>query len=788
MIRKSKKQKEKVERKKSAQKTIPYIRHFDDGIIEIQKDVYSKSFLLKDINYQTAHTEDQEGIFLKYCEFLNGFNSDVALELSINNKSINKESFQNEILLSKKEDNLDVYRDEYNKMLNDKMSKGKNNIRKEKYVTLTVEEEDLTQARESLIRLEAEATGMIKKTGSGLTPIAIDNRMEILHDIYRNGKEGEFGVNPYQISKRRGIDYKDLIAADGMEFKRDHFVLGDKYAQVLFLKDFPSFLTDRILNDLTDFRFNVLLSLNIKTFEPEQALKLVNKQLTGMESNKMQYQKKAMQQGFIEAFIPYNLRNALSEAQELLDDIISKDQKLFLVSATILHIAGTKEELEKQHKLISSAARKNMCQVGVLNYQQEIALANVLPLGHNSLEIDRCLTTESTAIFMPFTVQELVEKGGIWYGLNKVSSNLIMFNRKNLKAPNGFFVGTPGSGKSFLAKEEMVSVLLNTDDDIIIIDPEREYTKVVENFGGEVIHISPASQNYINPLDISLEYGDDEDPLLLKYDFILSLFEVLIGGRQGLAPTQKSIIDRCMRLTYIELIKHDYDKAFTPTLKDFYEIMKNEQGEEAQLMASSLELYATGTLQVFSHKTNLDTNNRLMCYDTKDLGKQLKSMGMLIVLDAIWNRVSINREKGIRTWLYVDEMYIFFSSPYLASFFDEVYRRFRKWGGIPTGITQNIKPMLEYDTARTMLSNSDFIVMLNQSPVDRQALAELLKISDSQLAYVTNSEPGEGLMYTGGTIIPFINEFPQNTQLYRMMSTKVEEINADKLGKKTWTV
>ncbi|WP_324825134.1 VirB4-like conjugal transfer ATPase, CD1110 family [Sinanaerobacter sp. ZZT-01] len=771
----------------TAQKSIPYMESFEDGILQIGKEQYSKTFLCRDIDYQTAQQEEQESLFLKHCAFLNGFDAAVDVQITINNKSINKVTLEQEILLADRNDKLQNYREEYNGVLRKKMTAGKNNIRKEIYMTCSSQAEKQEKARDYFTRLEAEMSGSLKKMGSQMWDLDEQQRLEILHDVYRNGKEGEFGLNPAVVQKRRGISSKDIIAPDGIEFKRDHILLGDKYAQVLFLKDFPSYLTDRVLADLTDHRFNMMLSMHIKPMNPENALKLVRKKLVGMEANKMQKQKKSLMAGYMEAFIPYHLRNALKEAQELLDDIVSKDQKLFFVSIVMLHIADTQEQLKQQREAIEAAARRNLCQIGVLNYQQEDGLTAALPVGKNNLEISRCLTTESTGVFMPYSSQELWHKDGIHYGINAVSGNLIHCNRKLLKTPSGFFFGTPGSGKSFLAKLEMIHVLLNTDDDIIIIDPEREYTKLVQNFGGEVVLISAASKNYINPMDLNENYGDDEDPLLLKSDFVLSLCEVLVGGRDGLSPGQKSIIDRCMRLTYMEMIQHDYDSAYTPTLEDFYCKMKEQKEEEAQDMATALELYAQGNLKVFSHKTNVNVNNRLVCYDTKDLGKQLKSMGMLIVLDAIWNRVAANREKGKRTWLYVDEMYIFFSSEYLAIFFDEVYRRFRKWGGIPTGITQNIAPMMKSTIAQTMISNSEFIVMLNQAASDREALSELLKISDSQLSYVTNSDPGEGLLYTGGSIVPFINKFPKNTQLYRMMTTKVEEVNQPDT-EQVWTV
>ncbi|MDD2483682.1 MAG: ATP-binding protein [Eubacteriales bacterium] len=774
-------------RKKTTQNALPFDTIYEDGTVLLKKNQWSKTIEFEDINYQTARRDEQESMFNHYCDLLNTFPSSVGLQITIQNCAMDKEAFRKNILLPEVDDAYSGFRREWNQMLSDKLEEGKSNMQKKKSLTFTVEANDKEQAQDTFGRLTAEAATHLKKIGSQTKIRLLDEQMEVLHNVLRPENVGEFQWTPRIEQKKRGTSIKDAIAPDGLEYKRDHFMIGNQYAQVLYIKELPTFLSDQILTDLTDLRMNLMLSVHLRPLEPDQALKLVRKKITSMESNKMERQKKSIKGGFAEAFIPFHLQNALEEAKELLDDIVNKDQKLFLTSILIFHMAESKEALQKNQEMIVSAARKKLCQVGVLQYQQEEAFASVLPLGINTLRIDRCLTTDSTAIFVPFASQELMQPDGKYYGQNDVSGNLLLFNRLSLKTPSGFILGTPGSGKSFKAKEEMVNVLLSTDDDVIIIDPEREYTKLVENFQGEVIQISAASKNYINPLDINLNYADDDDPLRLKSDFLLSFCEVILAGREGLTQTQKSIIDRCMRLTYMDLLQHDFDPAHTPTLADFGKIMREQKEEEAQGMATALELYTQGSLSVFSNRTNIDVNSRLICYDTKDLGKQLKSMGMLIVLDQIWNRVSANRQKGKRTWLYIDEMYIFFTSEYLATYFDEVYRRFRKWGGVPTGVTQNIRPMLESSTARTMIDNSDFIVVMNQSKSDRDALAELLKISDSLLDYITNAEEGYGLLSVGKSIIPFRDKFPKKTQLYRMMTTKVEEIKPREASK-SWSL
>ena len=434
-----------------------------------------------------------------------------------------------------------------------------------------------------------------------------------------------------------------------------------------------------------------------------------------------------------------------------------------------------KQKLDEQTETIKSTARKYLCQIGTLNYQQEEGLNSVLPLGRNNLYVDRCLTTEATAVFIPFSSQEITQSGGMYYGLNAISKNLIIFNRKTLKNQNGFILGTPGSGKSFAAKREMINSILSAGDDVLIIDPEREYTGLVRNFGGEVIQISSDSKNYINPMDMNADYS--EDPISLKSEFLLSLFETIIGGKEGLSAREKSILGRCVSITYQEYMQ-SFDKRLTPTLKDFYEVLKKQKEPEAEGLATALELYAVGNLSVFSRKSNIDINNRIVCFDIKDLGKQLKPMGMLITLDAIWNRIVENRKKGKHTWIYVDEMYLLFNNEYSANFFYELYKRSRKYGGVVTGITQNVEDLLQSETARSMLANSDFVMMLNQASTDRAELEKMFNISPAQMQYITNSDPGNGLIFSGGSIMAFIDDFPKDTKLYRMMTTKLGETGA----------
>ena len=755
------------------QQTIPYTQIYSDGIVLLEDGHYSKTIQFDDINYQIARQDDQENIFYKYGEFLNYFDETVKLQITINNRSINKETFAENVFLKRKRDELDIYREEYNEMLKTQISAGQNEIEREKYITITIKAKNVDEARLVFGRMEPEVHENFKRLGSNCKSMTTRNRLEMLHNFYRGGKNA--AKIDFDLLRDQGMTTKDIIAPDSFLFKNNYFMMGEKYGRVLYINQLPTFLNDKFLANMTEFPFNMMLTMNIQSVPPGDALKIVKRKITGMEANKIEQQKRALKTGYDMDMISHDLKNSLEEAEELLDDLMNKNQKMFLTNIIITHVADTLEQLNLDTETVKSEARKTLCDVGALTFQQEKGLATVLPLGNNKIKISRTLTTESTAIFIPFTSQELFQKDGMYYGLNAVSKNLILFSRLSLKNPNGFILGSPGSGKSFSAKREMINVLLNTDDDVMIIDPEREYTRLVQNFNGEVIHISAGSKNHINPLDMSANYSDEDDPLLLKSEFMLSLCDCLIGGSMGLSGIEKTIIDRCLKKTFQEYVQ-SFDPEKQPTLLDFQNELERQNEAVANDLALSLEIYTKGSLGIFANKTNIDINRRFVVFDIKDLGKQLKTMGMLIVLDAIWNRITENRAVGKRTWIYMDEIYLLFTNEYSANFLFELYKRARKWGGVPTGITQNVEDLLKSELARRMLSNSDFLLMLNQASSDRIELAHLLNISDTQLGYVTNSGPGEGLLFSGDSIIPFVDKFPKNTKLYSMMTTKVDEV------------
>lgn len=772
--------KKKLKQRKSSktvQDSIRFERMFEDGICEVVEGYYTKTIKFSDINYQIARRDEKENIFSRYCQFLNYFDSSIPFQITINNRIINKEEFREQMFLRHRDDNLNDYRDEYNLMLDDKSREGHNSIIREKYITFGTMATNYEASRPLLGRLSLDILNNFKSLGCDTEELSGKQRLEILHSIL-NKDTDKFDFE-YDYLVRSDLKTKDFISPDSFNFQnKSTFEFGEKTGRVMYLKDLPPELSDKLLSELSDIPINMTINLHINSVEQDKAFDLVKQKISFMEQQKIDEQKKAQKSGYDVDMIPYELKYSLAEAEELLDDLQNKNQRMFKATILIFTSADSDEELDENVYQILSTARKNNCKIGYLDYLQEEGLNSTLLLGYNFVEIQRTLTTASTAIFIPFTTQELFQKGGMYYGLNALSRNLIFFDRKTLKNANGFILGTPGSGKSFTAKREMVNVLLNTDDEVMIIDPESEYTSLVKGFGGEVINVSSSSNVNINPLDITMNYADDEDPLSLKAEFMLSLCELLIGGRNGLTASEKTIIDRTVKLTYAHHFSSP-KRYPVPTLVDFYEVLKKQPEIEAENIALSLELYVKGSLGVFAKPTNIDINNRLVCYDIKDLGKQLRTMGMLIVLDQIWNRITQNRAIGKRTWIYMDEIYLLFQNEYSANFLFELYKRARKWGAIPTGITQNVEDLLISDLARRMLSNSDFIIMMNQATTDRLELAQLLNISNQQLGYVTNANAGQGLLFSGDSIIPFIDKFPINTRLYQMMTTKPDEIELE---------
>lgn len=755
---------------KGAQQAIPIKTVWADGIFLIGNK-YSKTFKFEDINYAVASREEKEAMFLAYSELLNSLDSGATTKITINNRRLNKVDFENSILIPMREDGLDQYRDEYNKMLVEKAT-GANSIIQEKYITVSVHKTNIEEAKNYFARIGADLMAHFSNLGSRCVELDVIEKLRIFHDFCRSGEETYFRLNLNE-SMRKGHDFKDYICPDTFEFEKDYFKMGDRYGRVIFLKDYPSYIKDSFVAELCDLNRNMMLSMDIIPVPTDEAVRELENRILGVETNITNWQRKQNQNNNFSAVIPYDMEQQRKESKEFLDDLTTRDQRMMFAVLTMVHTAETKEQLDSDTESLLTTARKHLCQFATLKYQQMDGLNTVLPYGLRKIDALRTLTTESLAVFIPFRAQEICHDHGVYYGQNVISKNMIIANRKSLLNGNSFILGVSGSGKSFAAKREIVNQILSSEDEILIIDPEREYTSLVKAMGGEVINISATSENHINAMDMNKDYGDGANPVILKSEFVLSLCEQLIGGK-NLGAKQKSLIDRCTATIYRKSLHHDYTGT-PPTLQDFREELLRQSEPEAQEIALAIELFTDGSLNTFAKQTNVDVNNRLICYDILDLGKQLLPIGMLVVLDSILNRITQNRSKGKNTFIIIDEIYLLFQHEYSANFLFTLWKRVRKYGAFCTGITQNVDDLLQSHTARTMLANSEFIVMLNQASTDRLELAKLLNISELQLSYITNVTAGSGLVKVGSSLVPFCDSFPRSSHLYRLMSSKPGE-------------
>jgi type IV secretory pathway VirB4 component len=766
----------------SVQASIPYLAMYPDGVCRVTDKVFSRTLAFEDINYQLAGKDEQSATFENLCDFYNYFDSSICLQETFISRRADREEFHRSIEIPLAGDEFDPIREEYGGILKTQNEKGNNGLVRTKYLTFSIEADNPKTARARLARIETDILNHFKVMGAAARAMDGKERLAALHSVLHLGTTERFSFEWDSLSKT-GLSTKDYIAPTSFRFGEGRtFRTGAKIGAVSFLQINAPELNDRILADFLETDADTVVNLHIRSIDQAEAIKMIKRKLTDIDSMKINEQKRAVRSGYDMEIMPSDLNTYGDEAHKLLKDLQNRNERMFLLTVLVLNVGGGKQSLENRVFQMSGIAQKHNCALARLDYQQEAGLMSSLPLGVNQIPIQRGLTTSGAAVFIPFVTREIFQSGeALYYGRNALSGNMIMADRKRLKNPNGLILGTPGSGKSFAAKREITNAFLITQDDIIIADPEAEYAPLVDALHGQVIKISQNSADYVNPMDINVNYSEDESPLALKSDFILSLCELIVGGKNGLEPVEKTVIDRAVRGVYRDFLADaaasggEPDPEKMPVLENLYDELRKQPETEAQRVATALEIYVHGSLNVFNHRTNVDIQNRLVCFDIKQLGKQLKKLGMLIIQDQVWNRVTLNRAAKKSTRYFMDEFHLLFKEPQTAAYSGEIYKRFRKWGGIPTGITQNVKELLESVEVQNILENSDFVLMLNQAAGDREILARQLNISPKQMAYVTHSEAGEGLIFYGSVILPFVDKFPENTMLYKIMSTRPQE-------------
>lgn len=771
LVRAQKAERERFTVPHSVQDAIPIRRIWPDGIFQAGKQ-FSKTFSFTDINYSIAGKDEKTSMFLDYSELLNALDSGASAKITIHNRRLDKAEFERALLLPMKEDGLDGYRREYNEMLLSKVTGTNNSVVQERYFTVSVVKKNVDEARTWFSRVGTDLLTHLSRLSSVGRELDLPARLQIFRDFFREGEPAP----PFDWSSqaRRGHSFKDWFCPDAMEFESDCFRIDGRWGRVLYLRDYASYLKDSMIAELCGLNRSLMLSIDILPVPTDEAVREIQNRMLGIETNAANWQRRQNDTNNFSAVLPYDMEQQRRETREMLEDLTNRDQRMMFGLVTLVHLAESKEQLDSDTESIVSTARRHLCQMSTLRWQQKDGLDTVLPYGLRRIQALRTLTTESTAVLIPFRAQEILQEGGIYYGQNAVSKNMIVADRRKLLNGNSFRLGVSGSGKSFSAKEEIVSIALATGDDILILDPESEFGTLTESLGGEVIRISASSDTHLNAMDMDGAYGDERNPLIEKSEFILSLFEQLIGAG-GVSAKEKSILDRCTYDVYREYQANRF-QGEPPTLRELYHALLSQPEPEARGLALSSELFITGSLNTFAQHTNVNTKARILCYDIRELGEQLMPIGMLVTLDAIFNRVIQNWKLGKTTWIFCDEFYLLFRYPYSADFFYKLWKRIRKYNGLVTGLTQNVEELLRSDTARLMLANSEFLILLNQSATDREELARLLHISETQLSYITNVAAGCGLIRCAGNIVPFENSFPRHTHLYRLMTTKPDEV------------
>ncbi|MBQ9910715.1 MAG: DUF87 domain-containing protein [Lachnospiraceae bacterium] len=760
----------------SAQQSIPLDKMYRDGIAATNGR-YSRTVVFYDTNYILSKDEDRRALFEEWCSFLNSFDDSVSFELTFVNSRTRLEKDGSYIEIPNRNDGFDNVRKEYSGMLKERFLKGDRGITKRKYLTFSISAENVKEARLRLDGLTSDILSAFERMGVKAGALNGYERLRVLHDIFHLREEDDPFLFDWKDLVTSGLTVKDYVSPTSFSFSKSRsFSSGRTVGAMSHLFIAASELSDEFLHALLDSDSPQVLSIHVRPVNQAEAIKSVKHKITELDRSKIDEQKKAVRAGYDMDIIPSDLATYSKEAKEYLHELQNRNERMFMMSILVMNTGRNARELEMNVFKTQSVALQQNCALRRLDFRQEDALMSVLPLANNLIRIKRSMPTSALASFIPFYSQELFlkSKDSLYYGLNAMDDSLIMADRKALKNPNGLILGTPGSGKSFAAKREIADLILKTHDDVIICDPEDEYALLVERFNGQVISISPSGSQYVNPMDINERYADEDNPVALKADFILSLCELIIGGKEGLQPVEKTVIDRCVHKIYQRYFE-DPRPDRMPVLEDLYDELLLQDEKEARHVAAALEIYVKGSLNLFNHRTNVDIKNRLVCYDIKALGTQLKKLGMLIVQDQVWGRVTKNSDEGRTTRYYMDEFHLLLKEEQTAAYSSEIWKRFRKWGGIPTGITQNVKDLLESARIENIFENSDFILMLNQGQRDSAILAEKLNISARQLSYVRQAKEGQGLLFFGDVILPFTDSFPKDTELYRIMTTKASE-------------
>ncbi len=775
------------EKPDTAQKTITVKKMYRDGICQVDDTFYTKMGEFLDVNDELLEIEDQGEVLEEYSKLINYFDPSIRFSLFLFNRQVNEQMLVEQFDITLQGDEFDDIREEYRSMLKAQAAKGNNGIIKSKYLIFGINGKGIKEARAKLVSIEADVIKNLTNLGTRARTLDGKERLRILHEYFHQDTMEPFRFSFKELSES-GKSVKDYIAPVGFDFRYpSRFKSGKMYGSAHYLDIIAPRFTDGLIKKLLDIDDNLTITMHMQTYDPVKAIKMLKTALTNIQKSKIDEQKKAVRSGYDMDILPTDIITYEKDTLELLDDLNTSNQKMIKMTFLITCFGRSKKALENIIQRVSGIIQQANCNLRCLQYLQEQGLMASAPIGCNNTGIERVLTTKSTAILVPFCTQELfMPPPAVYYGLNALSNNMIMADRKRLRTPNGVILGTPGSGKSFSAKREILSCFLMTGDDIIVCDPEGEYFALVNALHGQVVKLATNSKDYLNPMDIQCSHKDDKEALKLKSDFIITLCDLIAGGKSGLENDEKGIIDTC--------IKHIYDGYFKnptpgnmPILEDLYNALikyepsdiapelQKDAKQKAVRIANSLVLYVHGSQNYFNHRTNVDSKNRIMCFDIRDLGNQLKELGMLVVQDAVWNRVSQNRERKVATRYYCDEFHLLLKEKQTAVYSVEIWKRFRKWGGIPTGLTQNVGDFLRSEEIEGILGNSDFVYLLNQNAKDQTILADKLGLSEKQLAYVTNSEQGSGLILFDSVVIPFIDKYPTDTKTYKIMNTKPEE-------------